>query len=227
MTKLRTSNNLKNNTLRRDAYEKVTGRAAYTTDITLPGMLHAKVLRSPEGHARILNIDSSFAKKIQGVHAVLTREDIKTYSNSELMPVFGYFIKDQPIVAIDKVLYKGDIVAAVAAKSERIANKALAAIKVDYETLPAVSTIDEALDPDAAELFENPLLELYHRMALGLQENYVVKKISAILSIMRLVQLVHLKNVIIFSKMNLSFHGCIIYILNLLLLLRHGLLMTK
>ena len=156
MTKLRTSNNLKNDTLRRDAYEKVTGRATYTTDITLPGMLHAKVLRSPEGHARILNIDSSFAKKIEGVHAVLTREDIKTYSDSELMPVFGYFIKDQPIVAIDKVLYKGDIVAAVAAKSERIANKALAAINVEYEKLPSVSTIDEALDPDAAELFENP-----------------------------------------------------------------------
>jgi CO/xanthine dehydrogenase Mo-binding subunit len=156
MTKLRTSNNLKNDTLRRDAYEKVTGRATYTTDITLPGMLHAKVLRSPEGHARILNIDSSFAKKIEGVHAVLTREDIKTYSDSELMPVFGYFIKDQPIVAIDKVLYKGDIVAAVAAKSERIANKALAAIKVDYETLPAVSTIEEALDTDATELFEDP-----------------------------------------------------------------------
>ena len=156
MTKLRTSNNLKNDTLRRDAYEKVTGRATYTTDITLPGMLHAKVLRSPEGHARILNIDSSFAKKIEGVHAVLTREDIKKYSDSELMPVFGYFIKDQPIVAIDKVLYKGDIVAAVAAKSERIANKALAAINVEYEKLPSVSTIDEALDPDAAELFENP-----------------------------------------------------------------------
>ena len=150
------TNILTSETRRRDAYEKVTGRATYTTDVNLPGMLHAKVLRSPEGHARITNIDSSSARKIDGVHAVLTREDIEKYPESELMPVFGYFIKDQPIVAIDKVLYKGDIVAAVAAESERIANMALAAIKVDYETLPAVSTIEEALDNGAVELFEDP-----------------------------------------------------------------------
>ena len=156
MSKERALNILRSNTIRRDAYEKVTGRATYTTDISLPGMAHAKALRSPEGHARITHIDSSIARKIDGVYAVLTREDIKKYSDAELMPVFGYFIKDQPLVAIDKVLYKGDIVAAVAAKSEQIANKALAAIKVEYEKLATVSTIEEALDPNAVELFESP-----------------------------------------------------------------------
>ncbi len=156
MTKLETLNILTSDTRRRDAYDKVTGRANYTTDVTLPNMLHAKVLRSPMGHARIIKIDSSSARKIKGVYAVLTREDIKKYSESELMPVYGYFIKDQPIVAMDKVLYKGDIVAAVAAESERIANKALATIRVDYEPLPAVTTIDDALASDAPELFEEP-----------------------------------------------------------------------
>ena len=81
------TNILTSETRRRDAYEKVTGRATYTTDVNLPDMLHAKVLRSPEGHARITNIDSSSARKIDGVHAVLTREDIEKYPESELMPV--------------------------------------------------------------------------------------------------------------------------------------------
>lgn len=141
-------------TRRRDAFEKVTGRAIYSTDITLPNMLHAKALRSPRGHARITSLDASAAREMAGVHAVLTRDEIQNYAPEELMPVYGYFIKDQPIVAINKVLYEGDIVAAVAADNERIANRALAAIKVDYEELPAAATIEEALAEDAPELFE-------------------------------------------------------------------------
>jgi CO/xanthine dehydrogenase Mo-binding subunit len=143
---------------RRDAYEKVTGRATYSTDITLPNMLHAKALRSPVGHARITSLDASAAREMAGVHAVLTRDEIRSYAADELMPVYGYFIKDQPIVALDKVLYEGDIVAAVAADNERIANQALAAIKVTYEELPLAATIDDALAEDAPELFEKPPL---------------------------------------------------------------------
>ena len=90
MTKLRTLNNLKNDTLRRDAYEKVTGRATYTTDITLPGMLHAKVLRSPEGHARILNIDSSFANERVIIAGDLNDELTDNFINN----VFQSFIDD-------------------------------------------------------------------------------------------------------------------------------------
>ena len=139
---------------RRDAFEKVTGRAIYTTDINLPNMLHAKALRSPYGHAGITSLDASAARAMEGVHAVLTRDEIRGYSADELMPVYGYFIKDQPIVALDKVLYEGDIVAAIAADNERIANKALAAIKVEYEELPHAVTIDDALAEGAPELFE-------------------------------------------------------------------------
>ncbi len=133
-----------------DAVEKVSGAAVYTVDIELPGMLHARVLRSPHGHARIRAIDASAARAIPGVHAVLTRDETASLP----MPVYGYFIKDQPIVATDKVRYEGDIVAAVAAVDEATANRALAAIRVDYEPLPAVTDIERASDPDAAELFE-------------------------------------------------------------------------
>ncbi|MEE2999943.1 MAG: xanthine dehydrogenase family protein molybdopterin-binding subunit [Pseudomonadota bacterium] len=155
---------------RRDAYEKVTGNATYTTDINLPNMLHAKALRSPLGHARIVNIDSSTARNMEGVRAVLTREDIKKYPKEDLMPVYGYFIKDQPLVAMDKVLYKGDIIAAVAADSERIANKALAEIKIEFEELPVVSTIQSALAETAPELFEEPpigIVPIYGKGASG------------------------------------------------------------
>jgi CO/xanthine dehydrogenase Mo-binding subunit len=135
---------------RRDAVEKTTGRAVYTADIALPGMLHAKVLRSPHAHARIRRIDAAPARAMPGVHAVLTRHEL----TSDLMPVFGYFIKDQPIVAVDKVRYEGDIVAAVAAETEAQAVRALAAVEVEYETLPPIASIEDALGEDAAELFE-------------------------------------------------------------------------
>ena len=86
---------------RKDALEKVTGRALYTTDIVMPGMLHAKVLRSARAHARILSIDVDAARQVAGVHRVVTGADIPQH----IMPFYGYFIKDQPIVALDKVRY--------------------------------------------------------------------------------------------------------------------------
>jgi CO/xanthine dehydrogenase Mo-binding subunit len=134
---------------RRDAEDKVTGAARFTVDVALPGMLHAKVLRSPLAHARIVRIDASRARAMPGVRAVLTRSELKG-----LNPTYGYFIKDQPIVAIDKVRYIGDTVAAVAADDEATAVAALARIVVDYDELPTVATIDEALAPNASELFE-------------------------------------------------------------------------
>ena len=97
-----------------DATQKITGQALYTADLTLPGMLHAKVLRSNRAHARIVRIDAARARGMPGVRAVLTRDDVPAH----LMAVYGYFIKDQPIVATDKVRYEGDIVAAVAADTE-------------------------------------------------------------------------------------------------------------
>lgn len=134
---------------RRDAPEKTTGRAQYAADIALPGMLHAKVLRSARRHARIVSIDASAARAIPGVRAVLTGDTLP----AGIMPYYGYFIKDQPIVAIDRVRYEGDIVAAVAADTETVAVTALDAIRVTYADLATIATVEDALAPGAAELF--------------------------------------------------------------------------
>ena len=135
---------------RSDAPEKVTGRATYAADVVLPGMLHAKLLRSPHAHARVVRVDASRARAAPGVRAVLTRDDVPGH----LMAVYGYFIKDQPIVAVDRVRYVGDTVAAVAAESEAQAVHALSLIEVEYEALPVVGTVEAALGADAPELFE-------------------------------------------------------------------------
>lgn len=134
---------------RKDAVEKVSGRAEYAVDVELPGMLHAKALRSPRAHALIKRIDVSKARQAPGVRAVLTHADIPAH----FMPVYGYFIKDQPIVAIDRVRYIGDIVCAVAADTEAQAASALALVEVDYEDLPHAITIEEGLARDAEDLF--------------------------------------------------------------------------
>jgi CO/xanthine dehydrogenase Mo-binding subunit len=135
-----------------DGAEKVSGRAVYTSDLKLAGMLHGKILRSPVPHARIRRIDSSKAASMEGVVAVLTRDNLEVSS-----PHYGAYIKDQPIVALEKVRYRGDIVAAVAAIDEKIAEKALREIEVDYEELPAVFAVDDALSTNAPLIHdENP-----------------------------------------------------------------------
>ena len=136
---------------RKDADAKVTGATVYTVDIDLPGMLVAKALRSPHAHARVVTIDASKARQVPGVAAVLTRDDLEG-----LNPTYGYFIKDQPIIALDKVSYIGDVVAAVAAEDEASAVRALERIEVEYESLPAIASIEEPLAPDAPALFEEP-----------------------------------------------------------------------
>ncbi|MCY4237353.1 MAG: xanthine dehydrogenase family protein molybdopterin-binding subunit [Rhodospirillaceae bacterium] len=135
---------------RTDADAKITGAARYTVDIDLPRMLHARTLRSPHPHARLTSVNASRARQYPGVHAVVTRNHLEG-----LNPTYGYFIKDQPIVAIDKVRYIGDPVAAVAAETERAAVEALALIDVKYEVLPTVGTIAEAMDKQAPDLFES------------------------------------------------------------------------
>lgn len=138
---------------RADAPAKVTGTARYTADVRLPGMLHAKALRSPHAHARVVTIDAARARALPGVRAVLTRDDL-----DGVAPGYGYFVKDQPVVALDKVRYVGDVVAAVAADTEAIALSALKLIDVEYEVLPAVPDISSSLADDAPELFpDEPL----------------------------------------------------------------------
>jgi len=135
-------------TFRRLDYEtKVTGRAQYLADMSVPGMLHGKILRSPYPHARITRIDATKAKKVPGVMAVLTRDDI--LHDEGIEPFYGPVFKDQTIVATEKVRHVGDPVAAVAALTIDAAEAALKLIEVDYEELPAVLNIDDALKPGA------------------------------------------------------------------------------
>ncbi|MBS0316247.1 MAG: molybdopterin-dependent oxidoreductase [Proteobacteria bacterium] len=124
------------------ARAKVLGRAVYAGDAKLPGMLHAKVLRSPHAHARILRIDTSAARALPGVKAVLTGADAPR-------AMWGVSHKERRILAEDEVRFAGEEVAAVAAVSEEIARDALDRIVVEYEELPAILTPDEALDEDA------------------------------------------------------------------------------
>lgn len=126
-----------------DGAEKVSGKAIYTVDVKLPGMAYGKILRSPYAHARLVRVDASRAQAFPGVFAAITRED------QQRLGMFGAAYKDQTVVAVDKVRYAGDPVAAVAAVDEATAEEALGLIEVEYEELPAATTIDEALAPDA------------------------------------------------------------------------------
>ncbi|HEX5726571.1 MAG TPA: xanthine dehydrogenase family protein molybdopterin-binding subunit [Longimicrobiaceae bacterium] len=122
-----------------DGLAKSTGRARYTDDLALPGMLHAKILRSPHPHARILSIDTSAADALPGVYATVTGEEMPT--------PYGIIVwtPDEQALATERVRYVGDAVAAVAAADEDTANRALDLIRVEYELLPALLTPEEAL----------------------------------------------------------------------------------
>ena len=132
---------------RLDYATKVTGRAQYLADMSVPGMLHGKILRSPYPHARITRIDGSKALKVPGVMAVLTRDDI--LHDEGIEPFYGPVFKDQTIVAVEKVRHVGDPVAAVAALTLDAAEEALKLIEVEYEELPAVLNVEDSLRPGA------------------------------------------------------------------------------
>jgi 4-hydroxybenzoyl-CoA reductase subunit alpha len=132
-----------------DAPSKATGEAKFTADLILPRMLHAKILRSPYPHARIVRIDTSAAEKLPGVKAIITGRDTVGVK----WGVFRY-TRDQELLPTEKVRYVGDEVAAVAATSEEIAEEALTLIRVEYKVLPAVFTIEEAMADGAPLLHE-------------------------------------------------------------------------
>ena len=127
-----------------DAFEKVTGRARYVTDLVLPGMAHARVLRSPHAHARLSRVEASRARALPGVVAVLTGADL-TWCD----PYHGPAFRDRPILAIDVVRFEGEPVAAGAAVDEATAAAALDLIEVDYAPERAAGTLEEALAPGA------------------------------------------------------------------------------
>jgi 4-hydroxybenzoyl-CoA reductase alpha subunit len=132
-----------------DGIAKATGAAVYTDDLTFPGMLHAKTLRSPHAHARIVRIDTSKARALKGVHAVLTGDS---------MPIkYGVipWTPDENALAVDKVRFIGDPVAAVAAVDEDTANAALKLIEVEYELLHAFLDPFESLQRGEPQIHED------------------------------------------------------------------------
>jgi CO/xanthine dehydrogenase Mo-binding subunit len=144
---------------RKDGIDKLTGRAKFGDDIFLPGMLHAKVLRSPHPHARILSIDISKALAYPGVHAVITGKDMPKLDAALIATGEGGQVNMQDIadncIAKDKVFYDGHVVAAVAADNPHIAGEAAKLIEVKYEILEPVLNVLDAIKPGAPVLHEN------------------------------------------------------------------------
>ncbi|OLE02647.1 MAG: carbon monoxide dehydrogenase [Ktedonobacter sp. 13_1_20CM_4_53_11] len=138
---------------RREDPDLLTGRAEYTGDVKLPGMLHAAVLRSPYAHARIVRIDTSAAKKVPGVHAVLTGREAT--EGLDPLPAFCAEPVVEHAIAVDKVRYAGEAVVAVAAESRYIAEDALELVQIEWEPLPPVIDVLEAMKPDAPKVHEN------------------------------------------------------------------------
>ncbi|MGA1975126.1 MAG: xanthine dehydrogenase family protein molybdopterin-binding subunit [Conexivisphaerales archaeon] len=129
-----------------DSHLKVTGTAVYTFDMELPGMLYAKLVVSNVAHAKIVKIDTSEASKVPGVVAIATGQDFPFR--------LGIYVGDRDILAIDKVRWVGHPVAAVIAESMRSAEEAAEKVDVEYELLPTVFTVEEALKPNATLLHE-------------------------------------------------------------------------
>jgi CO/xanthine dehydrogenase Mo-binding subunit len=135
---------------RRDGRAKVTGTAQFTVDLDLPGMCHARLLRSPHAHARIRSIDVEAARRAPGVVAVVTAADL-----ADVNLVYGHAVADHPLIATDVVRFAGEPVVAVVAEDALSAEQALDLVEVDYEPLPYVTDPLEALAPDAPLVHEH------------------------------------------------------------------------
>src|SRR5262245_19434144 len=129
---------------RHDAWEKVRGRPIYAGDLSLPGMLHGRIVRSPYASARIARIDVSAARAIRGVIAVLTHDDVPRNELRMELPgrmaeaTVGAVLATQPVLAVDRVRFHGEPVVALAAETPEIAAHAAEAVTIDYEELPGV-----------------------------------------------------------------------------------------
>ena len=144
------------NTVRPDGVEKVTGMARYGADGQMPGMVWGKVLRSPHGHAIIRSIDTSKAEALNGVLAVMTGADMPLLPIDVPRPMGPADLRwvCRNTIVHERAMYVGHAVAAVAATSQTIADAALALIEVDYEVLPHVIEIEDAIKPDAPVLHD-------------------------------------------------------------------------
>jgi CO/xanthine dehydrogenase Mo-binding subunit len=132
-----------------DGPEKVTGAARYGADVSVPGVLHAAVVRSPAPHARLLGIDAAAARAIPGVAHVLTADDL-----ARVLAVrrFGPAIRDMPVLAEEVVRYEGEPVALVLAATPHAAREGAAAVALELDPLPVIETVEDALAPGATLL---------------------------------------------------------------------------
>ncbi|HEY7496707.1 MAG TPA: hypothetical protein VIH59_37085, partial [Candidatus Tectomicrobia bacterium] len=128
---------------------KVSGQLMYADDLALPGLLHVAVVRSPYPHARIVSVNTEEARQVPGVHCVLTGADVASIR-------FGRAVRDVPLLAVEKVRFAGEMVVAVAAESDEIAEEAAALVDVQYEPLPAVLDPVEALKAGAPAVHDAP-----------------------------------------------------------------------
>ncbi len=144
--------------IRPDGVPKVTGRAMYGADLALPGTLYGKVVRSPHAHARIRSINTEKAKALPGVKAVITGADFPDHKFEYIGPervAVNFWHVTRNVMAREKTLYEGHAVAAIAATSKEIAEEAAELLEIDYEVLPHVIDVDEAMAEDAPLLFED------------------------------------------------------------------------
>ncbi len=137
--------------IRPDGVEKVTGKANYGADESLPGMIYGVVIRSPHAHARILGIDASAALAVDGVFALTTADDFPDRTGISV----GRKRFMENVIASEKALYAGQPIAAIAAKSQALAQEAAALVQVEYEVLQPVLDMREAMDPDAPLLHDD------------------------------------------------------------------------
>jgi CO/xanthine dehydrogenase Mo-binding subunit/aerobic-type carbon monoxide dehydrogenase small subunit (CoxS/CutS family) len=143
---------------RRDGWAKVTGSATFTVDVGLPGMAHARILRSPYPHARIRSVRTEAARQYPGVIAVVTAADL-----SDVRLVYGHAVADHPLIADGVARFAGEPIVGVVAEDAVTAEEAIRLLEVDYEPLPSVMTVDAALAKDAVVLHETPGEQRPHR----------------------------------------------------------------
>lgn len=142
---------------RKEDYRLLTGHGRYVDDIEVPGALHACFVRSPHAHARIVSIDSEAARQMPGVVAVVTGHELAQWTTRQRMapPIEGLQAMEMDTLPIDKVRFQGDPVACVIATDRYVAEDAAEQVMVDYEVLPAVSTMWQALEADSPRVDES------------------------------------------------------------------------
>lgn len=128
--------------IRQDGLDKVTGTGRYAADLTVTGMLHGAFRMSSHSHARISRLDTTAARALPGVHAVITAADVPEVR-------YGAFVRDRTLFAKDVVRWEGELIAAVAASTPEISAQAAAMIEIDFEPLPALTDLEAAARPDA------------------------------------------------------------------------------